>query len=71
MKSAYLALSACLVAFGAEGCSSVIEGTSQEILVNTNPSGADWSFSARVTSLLGLFRLLAALRSKRPSMTSP
>tara|TARA_R110002110_G_scaffold374185_1_gene584015 strand:- start:366 stop:791 length:426 start_codon:yes stop_codon:yes gene_type:complete len=25
------------------GCSSIIEGTSQEILVNTNPAGADCS----------------------------
>lgn len=27
------------------GCSSIIEGTSQEIQINTNPSGADCSLS--------------------------
>jgi len=38
---------AIAVAFTASclaGCSSVIEGTSQEILVNTNPPGADCQF---------------------------
>ena len=38
---------AMAVAFAASclgGCSSVIEGTSQEILVNTNPPGADCAF---------------------------
>jgi hypothetical protein len=38
---------AVAVAFAASclgGCSSVIEGTSQEILVNTNPAGANCEF---------------------------
>lgn len=30
-----------LIAFGLVGCSSIIEGTSQEIAVNTTPAGAD------------------------------
>jgi len=45
MKSKFAAFVA--VAFTASGlsaCSSVIEGTSQEILVNTNPPGADCEF---------------------------
>jgi hypothetical protein len=36
MASAVVAISCAL-----GGCSSVIEGTSQQILVNTNPAGAD------------------------------
>ena len=31
------------VLIGVSGCSSIIDGTSQEIFVNTNPSGADCS----------------------------
>lgn len=35
-------LAAALVLFGSLGaCSSIVEGTSQEIVVNTNPGGAD------------------------------
>jgi hypothetical protein len=34
-------LTAALLAGSLAGCSSIIEGTSQEIVVNTNPSGAD------------------------------
>jgi hypothetical protein len=42
MKS-YRAMASAIVAVSCAlgGCSSVIEGTSQEILVNTNPVGAD------------------------------
>jgi hypothetical protein len=43
----YTAATAIAVAFVASclgGCSSVIEGTSQEILVNTNPPGANCAF---------------------------
>lgn len=39
MKLRYLVLLGALGPLAA--CSSIIEGTSQEILVNTNPSGAD------------------------------
>ena len=42
MKLIKLAVVAALVPLAA--CSSVIEGTSQEILVNTNPSGANCVF---------------------------
>ena len=42
MRFVKLAVVAALVPLGA--CSSVIEGTSQEILVNTNPSGANCVF---------------------------
>jgi hypothetical protein len=38
------ALAAGVVASSLGGCSSVIEGTSQEILVNTNPPGANCQF---------------------------
>jgi hypothetical protein len=44
MKTARIALVAVIAATGLSGCSSVIEGTSQEILVNTNPSGANCEF---------------------------
>lgn len=37
MRRAALLLLACSTA----GCASIIEGTNQQILVNTNPSGAD------------------------------
>ncbi len=33
------------------GCSSVIEGTSQELTVNTNPAGADCSLERQGTSI--------------------
>jgi hypothetical protein len=33
------------------GCSSIIEGTSQEIMVNTNPSGADCSLQRQGLSI--------------------
>lgn len=36
-------ISACALLMLFAGCSSIIEGTSQEITVNTNPSGADCS----------------------------
>jgi hypothetical protein len=42
MKLIKLAVVAALVPLGA--CSSIIEGTSQEVLVNTNPSGANCVF---------------------------
>lgn len=38
------ALAAGLAACAMSGCSSVIEGTSQQILVNTNPPGANCVF---------------------------
>lgn len=38
MKIKLLTIAVCL---GVGGCSSVIEGTSQEITVNTNPAGAN------------------------------
>lgn len=41
MKYVKIALVAAFAVTGLEGCSSVIEGTSQEILVNTNPPGAN------------------------------
>jgi hypothetical protein len=45
MKSKLTALvAAAVAASGLSACSSVIEGTSQEILVNTNPPGADCQF---------------------------
>jgi hypothetical protein len=44
MKTANIALVAIISATGLSGCSSIIEGTSQEILVNSNPSGADCEF---------------------------
>src|SRR5438067_12531116 len=44
MKIAAVALACACAVIGLEGCSSVIEGTSQEILVNTNPAGADCQF---------------------------
>jgi hypothetical protein len=59
MKTAGMALVAVIAATGLSGCSSVIEGTSQEILVNTNPSGANCEFVrqgnviARVTQTPG------------------
>lgn len=36
-----VALAAAIIASALTGCSSIIEGTSQQILVNTNPGGAD------------------------------
>lgn len=42
MKNGRLYGLLCAAALG--GCSSVIEGTSQEILVNTNPPGANCAF---------------------------
>lgn len=36
-----VALAAAVVASSLAGCSSIIEGTSQQIQVNTNPAGAD------------------------------
>jgi len=33
------------------GCSSIIEGTSQEIMVNTNPAGADCSLQRQGNSI--------------------
>lgn len=44
MKTANIALVAIISATGLSGCSSIIEGTSQEILVSSNPSGADCEF---------------------------
>jgi hypothetical protein len=41
MKTVKAAVAILLAAASLEGCSSIIEGTSQEILVNTNPSGAN------------------------------
>jgi hypothetical protein len=41
MKFVQIVLVAAFAVMGLEGCSSVIEGTSQEILVNTNPAGAN------------------------------
>ena len=38
------ALAVAFAASGLGGCSSIIEGTSQEILVNTNPPGANCEF---------------------------
>lgn len=38
------ALVVAIAAASVAGCSSVIEGTSQEILVNTNPAGANCAF---------------------------
>jgi hypothetical protein len=38
MRRAALALAALVTV---TGCSSIIEGTSQELVINTNPSGAD------------------------------
>ena len=37
-------LALCMGALPLAACSSVIEGTSQEILVNTNPAGANCTF---------------------------
>ena len=34
-----------IVLIGVSGCSSIIDGTSQEIFVNTNPPGADCSLN--------------------------
>ena len=59
MKTATIALAITMAATGLSACSSVIEGTSQEILVNTNPSGANCEFVregntiARVTQTPG------------------
>jgi hypothetical protein len=41
---AVAALAVVLAVPSLAGCSSIIEGTSQEILVNTNPPGADCAF---------------------------
>src|SRR5689334_8557970 len=41
MKVASLAAATAAVGLLVSGCSSVIEGTSQEIMVNTNPAGAN------------------------------
>jgi uncharacterized protein YceK len=41
----------CAVLLLLSGCSSIIEGTSQEITVNTNPSGANCSLERQGTSI--------------------
>ena len=49
MKLRYLIAGLSCIAVTA--CSSVIEGTSQEIAINTNPSGADCSFERQGLSI--------------------
>lgn len=44
---------ACALGFMLSGCASVIEGTSQLITVNTNPSGADCSLNRNPEGVIG------------------
>jgi hypothetical protein len=46
-----LALATALAMISLTGCSSIIEGTSQEILINTNPSSADCSLNREGVSI--------------------
>lgn len=50
-RSAIRTVSVLAVALGVSACSSVVEGTSQEILVNTNPDGADCSLNREGVSI--------------------
>jgi hypothetical protein len=43
----------CALGFALSGCASVIEGTSQLITVNTNPSGADCSLNRNPEGVIG------------------
>ena len=59
----YLLIGAALVALG--GCSSIIEGTSQEITVNTNPAGAKCSLNREGVSIARIESTPAAMTIKK------
>ena len=41
----------CALALGLSGCASIVEGTSQEVTVNTNPAGANCALNREGTSI--------------------
>ncbi len=63
MKHRIVLLLICAVPLGA--CSSIIEGTSQEIAVNTNPSGAECNFIREGRSIGRISRTPSALTIKK------
>ena len=63
MKKSVISVLACAVPLGA--CSSIIEGTSQEIAVNTNPAGAECNFIREGRSIGRILRTPSALTIKK------
>ena len=63
LRSRLLSLLVCAIPLGA--CSSIIEGTSQEIFVNTNPSGAACDFIREGRSIARIARTPQAVTLKK------
>lgn len=60
-----LALAAAFAIVGLSGCSSIIEGTSQEITVNTTPAGASCALEREGTVIARIAQTPAATTVKK------